>query len=182
MRFSDEAKAHLHRFLVRCDHDTGVSVNQFREYFENFFIRLRNTAGSEDASEWFDQAESLWSGVQVHRTYYLHANLSAQTQLECASLRAVRYCDSGPGMTLAQAIQKDGNTHSYKKLPDEQEIVNAAAFRHEGQTLTQSNPFTNQVTSTIFSATLHDDTSQGFPTVTAVETFIQAICSYNSPT
>ncbi len=80
-------------------------------------------------------------------------------------------------MTLAQAIQKDGNTHSYKKEPEEQEIVNSSHFRHEGKVLTTSNPFTGLVQSTIFSATLLDETMQGFPTASATEKFVQAIRS-----
>ncbi len=68
MKFSDEAKAYLHRYLCRCDNHTGVSVNQFRQYFIDFFIRLRETASSEEEKEWFETAEVRRSGVRDNLT------------------------------------------------------------------------------------------------------------------
>ena len=68
MGFSDEAKAYLHRFLVRCDHEVGLSVSQFRQYFIEYFINLRKLTNDEDTIEWYISAENLWSAVQVHLT------------------------------------------------------------------------------------------------------------------
>jgi hypothetical protein len=153
MKLTVEAKAYLHRYLVRCDHDVGISVTDFRQYFISYFIQLRRAGGSEDQTDWLESAEQTWGFTQVHLTYYLHQALTFPgLNLELASLHAGRYCDNV--QTLADAVQKDGNTHSYKKIPTDEAIANAASYRHEGQVLAQTNPFTSLHSSTIFSASL----------------------------
>ena len=59
MSLKEESHVILRRFIVRCDHLQGLTVNDLRTHFEQVFRLKRESAKSEDESDQITHAETL---------------------------------------------------------------------------------------------------------------------------
>ena len=70
LSFQAETQAYLRRFLVRCDHLQGLTVDDLRKHFDQVFRVKRGNAASEDESDQITIAENLGTlgALSLHRS------------------------------------------------------------------------------------------------------------------
>ena len=93
MSFKEESHEILRRFIVRCDHLQGLTVDDLRMHFEQVFRLKRETASSEDESDQITHAETLYHRVLVHLVYHLYKDLR-HTNLDLGSINVGVFADS----------------------------------------------------------------------------------------
>ena len=167
----------LRSFVLRCDSPVSVSVDQLRQAVDNKFTHERLNATTEEHSLWLSQLQPLTERIMCHLVYQVYYVLQF-TAVELGSLHCGAFLTRKTTTTIVEAMRDDLAQRRYVRTPASNDVVGAAANRHEGSDAVTFNPFAqNNVISFTFSGELNDDVNMGFPSLAHTNEFVKAIRS-----